>query len=104
MPFAFHYFPQFPAVCGDQLFFQRACLEFHHDVIAVGRNQAISAFKVQNFHRFRIGEVQCLLNTLCFIILQIEDNFGFAVVDDAFAKTPFIQVEKVVQVLAGADR
>ena len=31
-------------------------------------------------------------------------NFGLAVVDNAFPKTALVQIEKVVQVLAGADR
>ena len=104
MPLAFHDLPQFPAVCGDQLFFQWACPEFHHDVVAVGGNQAVTAFKVQNLQRLRIGEVQCLLDTICFIVLQIEDDLGFAVVDDTFAETPFIQIEEIVQVLTGTDR
>ena len=57
-----------------------------------------------DLHRFRVGQVQGLLNPFRLVILQIEDDLGLAVVDDAFPKTALVQIEKVVQVLAGADR
>ena len=79
-------------------------LKFHHDVIVIGGNQAVAAFKVGDLHRFRVGQVQGLLNPFRLVILQIEDDLGLAVVDDAFPKTALVQIEKVVQVLAGADR
>ena len=44
------------------------------------------------------------LDTLRFVILQIENDLSLAVVDDALAETPLIQIEKIVKVLAGADR
>ena len=44
------------------------------------------------------------LDTLRFVILQIENDLSLAVVDDAFPETAFVQIEKVVKVLAGADR
>ena len=97
-------FTQLAAVGGDQILFQRAGLKFHHDVIVIGGNQAVAAFKVGDLHRFRVGQVQGLLDPFCLVILQVEDNLGFAVVDNAFPKTALVQIEKVVQVLAGADR
>ena len=45
-----------------------------------------------------------VLDTLRFVILQIENDLSLAVVDDAFPETAFVQIEKVVKVLAGADR
>ena len=75
-----------------------------YDVVVIGGNQAVAAFKVGDLHRFRVGQVQGLLNPFRLVILQIEDDLGFAVVDDAFPETAFVQIEKVVKVLAGADR
>ena len=96
--------PQFPAVCGYEIFFQWTGLELHHDIVVIGRDKAAAALKVGDLHRFRVREMEGLLNPFCFIVLQIQNDFGFAVVDDAFPETPLVQIEKVIKVLAGADR
>ena len=38
-----------------------------------------------------------------FVIFQVQDDLGLGVVDDAFSEPSFIQVKKVIQVLAGTD-
>ena len=39
-------FPQLPAVCGYEIFFQWTGLELHHDIVIIGGNQAAAALKV----------------------------------------------------------
>ena len=104
MALALQKLPQLPAVCGYKVFFQWAGLELHHDIVIIGRDQAAAALKVCDLHRFCVREMEGVLDTLRFVILQIENDFSLAVVDDAFSETPFVQIEKVVKVLAGTDR
>ena len=56
--FSLYDFTQLAAVGGNQVLFQRAGLKLHHDVIVIGGNQAVAAFKVGDLHRFRVG--QCM--------------------------------------------
>ncbi len=102
-PHPFHDVFQFPSVRGDQVFLQGACLEFHHDVIVVGADQAVAPFKVGDLHDLRIGKVEGALHAHGLVILQVQDDLGLGVVDDAFPKPSFIQVKEVIQVLAGTD-
>ena len=83
-------FPQLPAVCGYKVLFQWTGLELHHDIVVIGRDKAAAALKVGDLHRFRVREMEGLLNPFCFIVLQIQNDFGFAVVDDAFPETPLV--------------
>ena len=43
------------------------------------------------------------LNTAGFFLFEIEDDFGFGIVDDAFAILSIFKGEKVVDVLGGTD-
>ena len=52
-----------------------------------------------DLHDLRFGEVQYLLNALGFLVLQIQDDFRAAVVDDALAVLAVVQGEEVVQIL-----
>ena len=101
---AFQNFTQLAAVGGNQVLFQRAGLKLHHDVVVIGGNQAVAAFKVGDLHRFRVGQVPGLLDPFCLVILQIEDDLGLAVVVDAFPKPDLVQIRTFVSVLSGADR
>ena len=47
--------------------------------------------------------MQCVLNPHSFIILQVENNLGFRIIDNSLAKTPLIQIEKVIEILAGTN-
>lgn len=104
MALALQKLPQFPAVCGYEIFFQWTGLELHHDIVVIGGDQTAAALKVCDLHRFCVREMEGFLDTLRFVILQIENDLSLAVVDDAFPETAFVQIEKVVKVLAGADR
>ena len=56
-----------------------------------------------DLHDLRFGEVQYLLNALGFLVLQIQDDFRAAVVDDALAVLAVVQGEEVVQILCRAN-
>lgn len=56
-----------------------------------------------DLHDLRIGKVERTLHAHGLVILQVQDDLGLGVVDDAFPKPSFIQVKEVIQVLAGAD-
>ena len=79
-------------------------LALNHDIVVIGGDQTAAALKVCDLHRFCVREMEGFLDTLRFVILQIENDLSLAVVDDAFPETAFVQIEKVVKVLAGADR
>ena len=81
-------FPQLPAVCGYEILLQRAGFELHHNVVVIGGDQAVAPLKVCDLHRFCVREMEGFLDTLRFVILQIENDLSLAVVDDALAKTP----------------
>ena len=41
------------------------------------------------------------MDTKCFIVLQIQNDFRLGIVDDTLTKTAIVQIKEVVQVLAG---
>ena len=90
---------QFSAVGGNQILLQRACLKLYHDIVIVGADQSASPFKMRDLHDFRIGQVQRGLDTHGLVIFQIQDNLGLGVVDDAFSKPSFVQIEEIVEIL-----
>ena len=92
---------QFTTVRSDQLPFQGTCLEFHHDVVVIRTDEAVASLKVRYLQYLRVRQMQGILDTQCFIILQIEDDFGFGIVDDALTKPTIIKIEEVIQILAG---
>lgn len=96
-------FLQLTAVGGDKGFFQIAALEFHRDIVVVGADKTVPALKMGDLHHLGFGKMKDVLNTLRFFIFQIQDDFGFAVVDDTLAVFPALQGEKVVEILGGAD-
>ena len=57
-----------------------------------------------NLHDLRIRQVQGILYPHRLFVLQVQDDLCLRIVDDAFPEPPAIQVEEVVQVLAGTDR
>lgn len=97
-------FTKFTPVGGNQVLLKRAGLKLNHDIVVVGRDQAIATLKMGDLHRFRIGQMQGLLNPFRFIIFQVKNDLCLAVVDDTFAKATFIQIEEIVEVLAREDR
>ena len=56
--FSLYDFTQLAAVGSDQILFQRAGFELHHNIVVIGRNQTVTSFKVSDLHCFSIGQVQ----------------------------------------------
>ena len=82
---------QLAAVCGNKVAFQWAGLDFHRDIVVIAADQAIAPLKVGDLHDLRFGEVQYLLNALGFLVLQIQDDFRAAVVDNPLAVLAVVQ-------------
>ena len=55
--FSLYDFTQLAAVGSDQILFQRAGFELHHNIVVIGRNQTVTSFKVSDLHCFSIGQV-----------------------------------------------
>ena len=64
------------------------------NVVVIGGDQAVAPLKVCDLHRFCVREMEGVLDTLRFVILQIENDLSLAVVDDALAKTPSSRLKK----------
>ena len=101
--FSLYDFTQLAAVGSNQILFQRAGFEFHHNIVVIGRNQTVTSFKVSNLHCFSIGQVQGFLYPLGFVVLQIQNDLGLGVVDDALAVFAVLQREEVIEVLRCTD-
>lgn len=43
--FSLYDFTQLAAVGSNQILFQRAGFEFHHNIVVIGRNQTVTSFK-----------------------------------------------------------
>ena len=69
--FSLYDFTQLAAVGSNQILFQRAGFEFHHNIVVIGRNQTVTSFKVSDLHCFSIGQVQGFLYPLGFVLLMM---------------------------------
>lgn len=76
-------FLQFTAVCGNEVLFKLAAAELHGDIVVIGIDEAGAAFKMGNLHDLSFREVHDRLDTLRLLIFQVENDFCFAVIDDA---------------------
>ena len=74
-----------PAVGGDQFFFRLTALDFHRHVIVVGTDEAAASFKVGDLHDLRFGQMQDGLDAPGLLVLQVQQDLGLGVVDDALA-------------------
>ena len=92
--FSLYDFTQLAAVGSDQILFQRAGFELHHNIVVIGRNQTVTSFKVSDLHCFSIGQVQGFLYPLGFVVLQIQNDLGLGVVDDALTKSAAVKVNE----------
>ena len=102
--FSLYDFTQLAAVGSNQILFQRAGFEFHHNIVAIGRNQTVTSFKVSDLHCFSIGQVQGFLYPLGFVVLQIQNDLGLGVVDDALTKSAAVKVKEIGKILACKNR
>lgn len=102
--FSLYDFTQLAAVGSNQILFQRAGFEFHHNIVVIGRNQTVTSFKVSDLHCFSIGQVQGFLYPLGFVVLQIQNDLGLGVVDDALTKSAAVKVKEIGKILACKNR
>ena len=102
--FSLYDFTQLAAVGSDQILFQRAGFELHHNIVVIGRNQTVTSFKVSDLHCFSIGQVQGFLYPLGFVVLQIQNDLGLGVVDDALTKSAAVKVKEIGKILACKNR
>ena len=95
---------QLPAIRGDQFLFHLTALDLHRNIIVICADESAAALKVRNFHQLSFRQMQNALNTLGFLLFQIQQDLRFAVVDDALAIFTVVQRKKVIEVLCGADK
>ena len=53
--FSLYDFTQLAAVGSDQILFQRAGFELHHNIVVIGRNQTVTSFKVRDRKSTRLN-------------------------------------------------
>lgn len=85
---------QLPAICGDQFLFHLTALDLHGNIIVICADESAAALKVRNFHQLGFRKVKNTLNTLGFLLFQIQQDLRFAVVDDALAIFTVVQRKK----------
>lgn len=83
-----------PGDRGDQFLFHLTALDLHGDIIVIGADESAAALKVRNFHQLGFRKVKNTLNTLGFLLFQIQQDLRFAVVDDALAIFTVVQRKK----------
>ena len=99
----FQQFQQFSSVSGDQFLFQLAALDFNSHIIVVGTDETVAPLKMSDFHNLCLGKMQQGLDPAGFLFLQIEDDLGFCVIDDAFALFAILQGKEIVDILRCTD-
>ena len=102
--FSLYDFTQLAAVGSDQILFQRAGFELHHNIVVIGRNQTVTSFKVSDLHCFSIGQVQGFLYPLGFVVLQIQNDLIFGIIDNCPTVASIFQSEEIGQVLRCGNR
>ena len=71
---------QLPAIRGDQFLFHLTALDLHGNIIVICADESAAALKVRNFHQLGFRKVKNTLNTLGFLLFQIQQDLRFAVV------------------------
>ena len=99
--FAFYNAAQFVPVCGNQVLFFLAASHIDGDIVGVRDDQRAAALEAGDVVDFGICQLQDALYALCFLFLQIQNDFDFAVVQDAAAVFSIFQGKEVVQILRG---
>ena len=64
----------------------------------------MTSFKVSDLHCFSIGQVKGFLYPLGFVVLQIQNDLGLGVVDDALTKSAAVKVKEIGKILACKNR
>ena len=99
--FAFYNTAQLVPVSGDQVFFFLAASHIDGDIVGVCDDQRAAALKADDVVDFGIGQLQNTLHALRFLFLQIQNDFDFAVIQDAATVFSIFQRKEVVQILRG---
>lgn len=99
--FAFYNAAQLVPVSGDQVFFFLAASHIDGDIVGVCDDQRAAALEAGDVVDFGICQLQDALYALRFLFLQIQNDFDFAVVQDAAAVFSIFQGKEVVQILRG---
>ena len=102
--FSLYDFTQLAAVGSDQILFQRAGFELNHNIVVICCFLTVTSFKVSDLHCFCIGQVQGFLYPLGVGVLQIQNDLGLGVVDDALTKSAAVKVKEIVKILACKNR
>ena len=101
--FLFKQFQQFSAVGSNQFLLQLAALNFNGHIIIVGADETVAPLKMGDFHDFCLGKMEQRLHPAGFFFLQIEDDFGFCIIDDSFAVFSVLQGKEIIDVLRCTD-
>ena len=101
--FAFYNTAQLVPVCGDQVFFLLAAPHINGDIVGVCDDQRAAALEAGDVVDFGICQLQNTLHALGFLFLQIQNDFDFAVVQDAATVFSIFQGKEVVQILRGTQ-
>ena len=94
---------QFIPVCGDELLLQLGGFELNGYVIAVGGNESVAALEACDVGNFCICELQGVLNANGLIILKVQDDFCFGIIDDALTILTAFKGKEVIQVLGSCN-
>ena len=65
---------QLPAIRGDQFLFHLTALDLHGNIIVICADESAAALKVRNFHQLSFRQMQNALNTLGFLLFQIQQD------------------------------
>lgn len=95
------YAAQLVPVCGDQVLFFLAATHIDGDIVGICDDQRAAALEAGDVVDLGIGQLQDALHALCFLFLQVQNDFDFAVVQDAAAVFSIFQGKEVVQILRG---
>ena len=99
--FTFYNAAQLVPVCGDQVLFFLAATHIDGDIVGICDDQRAAALEAGDVVDLGIGQLQDALHALCFLFLQVQNDFDFAVVQDAAAVFSIFQGKEVVQILRG---
>lgn len=92
---------QLSAICGDHLLLLAGCFYHYRHLVVIRYDQRLSTFKPGDCPRFRLGQLQSLLNILGLIRFQVQKNLVLGVVDDGSPVLAVFKAEEIGKVLGG---
>ena len=103
LPFFLEHLAQFIPVCGDELLFQLGSFELNGNMITVGGNETVASLEACDVGDLRICEFQGVLNANGLIILKVQDDFCFGIIDDTLTILTAFKGKEVIQVLGSCN-